>query len=269
MLRGRCVVPVHAVAGWRPKPQRRGADCARCGRARAPAAAATIASAGGTRVSGVQCAPRTPAPQCRAEACHARPAPLPRRLTAWPTRPPPPHAATLWRRYASQWYHHANRHRHPSPTFVIRCTTSFSDSVPIVYVRSRSVNEVSSEFDRPQTGRNRREWLSHVSLDGAGSRSCGERFPPAPRRRRRRLLFRAVREHKIIIGRPVVSTVTRHRPDADVNGAWIRAGAAYRASPTLTTTVCGPLRITLTRQILTLTLEHCAKCYKTYYYSIL
>lgn len=64
--------------------------------------ATTSAGAGGARVSGVQRAPRMPAPQCWAGARHARPAPLPRRLTAWPTRAPPRHApATLSRRYAS------------------------------------------------------------------------------------------------------------------------------------------------------------------------
>lgn len=67
-------------------------------------------------------------------------------------------------------------------------------------------------------------------LDGAEGRSCGERFPPAPRRYRRRLLFRAVREHKIIIGRPVVSTAGRRRAVADVSGARARAGVP--ASPT-------------------------------------
>lgn len=69
-------------------------------------------------------------------------------------------------------------------------------------------------------------------LDGAWSRSCGERSPPAPRCRRRRLLFRAVRVHKIIIGRPVVSTAARRRAVADVSGARARAPADGPASPT-------------------------------------
>lgn len=80
---GSVVVPVHAV---------------QAGAVRRCARRAAGAGAGGARPSGVQRAPRTPAPaapQCRAGARHARPAPLPRRLTAWPPRPPPPHAATL------------------------------------------------------------------------------------------------------------------------------------------------------------------------------
>lgn len=70
-------------------------------------------------------------------------------------------------------------------------------------------------------------------LDGAWSRSCGERSPPAPRRRRRRLLFRAVRVHKIIIGRPVVSTAARRRAVADVSGARARALTARLPRPSV------------------------------------
>lgn len=229
------VVPVHAAAGRRPK-----ARSARCGRRRcgcARAAAAAAAGAGGARVSGVQRAPRTPAPQCRAGARHARPAPIPRRLTAWPTRPPPSHAATLWRRYASvivfwkTWPQPAAYRRNPPSTLHATPDQWQCYRSPVTQWGSVSA-EVSSRFDRPQTERSRREWSPRAPLDGAGSRSCGERSPPAPRRRRRRLLFRAVRVHKIIIGRPVVSTAARRRAVADVSGARARAPADGPASPT-------------------------------------
>lgn len=111
--------------------------------------------AGGARVSGVQRAPRTPAPQCRAGARHARPAPLPRRLTAWPTRPPPPHAATLWRRYESVNARRASREPRIAPTprpWPFRVFLLASDSVIKACFASegRSSQKFLTQFDRLQ-----------------------------------------------------------------------------------------------------------------------
>lgn len=187
--------------------------------------------AGGARVSGVRSAPRTPAPQCRAGARHARPAPLTRRLTAWPTRPPPPHAATLWRRYESVNASRPAANRGPlrhlgrsrSGSFLWPVIVFF-DPVPPVRVGQRKsfVSIRSSAADGT-----RRERAPRGPLDGAAGRSCGECSPPAPRRRR--LLFHAVRVHKIIIGRRRWWAGPR---GAEPSLTSVEPGLAVPASPT-------------------------------------
>lgn len=73
----------------------------------------------------------------------------------------------------------------------------------------------------------RRERAPRGPLDGAAGRSCGERFPPAPRRRR--LLFHAVRVHKIIIGRRRWWAGPR---GAEPSLTSVEPGLAVPASPT-------------------------------------
>lgn len=249
------VVPVHAAAGRRPKARRHGAACQRGAGVRAHRRRRQARAVRGS------------------VACSARRGRPHRSVEQKPAMPGPRLSRAAWQHGLPDRHHHTQPRsddgmHHRVNVFIIRGRPShhaIASSIAAHFVISDqwqcyrnlasqwgSVNaEVSSRFDRPQTERSRHEWSPRATLDGAGGRSCGEHSPPAPRCRRRRLLFRAVHVHKIIIGRPVVNTAARRRAVADVSGARARALAESPASPTFRHRRLQLARhTTLTRQVL-------------------